>query len=433
MSEWEYIRLMSRNYLQIRCLRQQSEESFQYRMLTSEPIKGLLPCKEREVNGTCYLLYDISSMQNLQSIYAEKKMDFAAFYQLIFSLKRAVKKMEAYLLEPENLMLCPEFMFLDIDTKEMFFLYYPYSEDYDDKRKDFYTFLLLVVDHEDEELTELVYELYEKAEDMQGLAWLEDVYQQLGNIQEGRDECIEKAQVRPDEKPFESKAFLEDSEGQDDVVYEDCKILREEKRISWRKKGMFICFLYVCAMGLFLYFVYSNFILTATENAIIAGALAVLTGGMIFLMYWRLTRKDKEEAEMFEQEETIADCAEFGKRIEAAPMEESYGKTIMFSADENEIENKLYSIGKKNHVTIELKKFPFAIGKKEGAVDAVLADTSISRMHARFFEQDGTLYLEDLNSTNGTYKNGMLLAPHEKVEILPGDEIRFGKLSFLYR
>lgn len=432
MAEWEYVRLMSRNYLQIRCLRQQPEESFQYRMLTSEPIKGLLPCKEREVNGVHYLLYDISSMQNLQSIYAEKKMGFTEFYQLIFSLKGAVKKMEAYLLEPENLTLCPEFMFLDIDTKEMSFLYYPYSKENDDERKDFYTFLLLVVDHEDDELTELVYELYERAEGMQGLSWLEEIYQQLGSIQEGRDECIKKAQVQPEEKLSGSEAFFADSEGLDNEVYDFCTIPGEEKTVSWRNRGLLIGFLYACAVGIFLYYVYSNFILTAVENAVIVGVSVVITGGMVFLMYRRLTKKGTKNIEIF-VEETYTDCAEFGKRIAKTPIEDNYGKTMMFSADENEVENRLYSIGKKNHGTIELQKFPFTIGKKEGAVDAVLADTSVSRMHARFFQQDCTLYLEDLNSTNGTYKNGMLLAPHEKVEVLPEDEIRFGKLSFLYR
>ncbi len=433
MSEWEYIRLMSRNYLQIRCYRQQSEETFQYRMLTSEPIKGLLPCKEREVNGARYLLYDISSMQNLQSTYAEKKMDFAAFYQLIFSLKRAVKKLEEYLLDPANLLLCPEFMYLDIDTREMAFLYYPYSMDSDDTRKDFYTFLLLVVDHEDDELTELVYELYEKAEGMQSLSWLEEVYQQLGRIQEGRDGCMEKAQVQPEKNPFENEALFTNSEVQDNRVYDDCKNFRVEKPVSWRKRVLHILCLYVCAVVLLLYLVYSNFILTAAETAIIVGTLVVLTGGAVFLMYLRLKKEDTEDVKTSEKEESFTGCAEFGKRIEEVPVEDDYGKTIMLSAEENEIENKLYRIGKKGHETIELKKFPFTIGKKEGAVDAVLTDSSVSRMHARFFEQNHTLYLEDLNSTNGTYKNGRMLAPHEKVEILPEDEIRFGKLSFLYR
>ena len=73
------------------------------------------------------------------------------------------------------------------------------------------------------------------------------------------------------------------------------------------------------------------------------------------------------------------------------------------------------------------------IGKKEDCVDGILDDASISRVHARFFQRDSVLCVEDLNSTNGTYKNGIMLAPHEKAEVFPEDEIRFGKLQFIYR
>ena len=39
----------------------------------------------------------------------------------------------------------------------------------------------------------------------------------------------------------------------------------------------------------------------------------------------------------------------------------------------------------------------------------------------------------DLNSTNGTFRNGMRLEPNASEIIEPGDEIRLGKLKFIYR
>ena len=41
--------------------------------------------------------------------------------------------------------------------------------------------------------------------------------------------------------------------------------------------------------------------------------------------------------------------------------------------------------------------------------------------------------MEDLNSTNGTCKNGLMLAPHERVEVESEDEIWFGKQQFIFR
>ena len=60
-------------------------------------------------------------------------------------------------------------------------------------------------------------------------------------------------------------------------------------------------------------------------------------------------------------------------------------------------------------------------------------DASISRLHARIERRDEKILLTDMNSMNGTYKNGLRMEPSETVEIEPGDEIRFGKLNYCYR
>ena len=63
----------------------------------------------------------------------------------------------------------------------------------------------------------------------------------------------------------------------------------------------------------------------------------------------------------------------------------------------------------------------------------MLADNSVSRIHAKFERQGDRVLLTDMNSTNGTYKNGLRMEPQETVEIEPGDEIRFGNLHYCYR
>lgn len=53
---------------------------------------------------------------------------------------------------------------------------------------------------------------------------------------------------------------------------------------------------------------------------------------------------------------------------------------------------------------IKLDPLPFAVGRtNEGQL--ILDSSGISRHHARFFQVDGRLFLEDSGSTNGTYLN----------------------------
>lgn len=119
-------------------------------------------------------------------------------------------------------------------------------------------------------------------------------------------------------------------------------------------------------------------------------------------------------------------------QADAIREEDNYGNTIFF--DESMIEEgKLYAMDQRNKNHIELKHFPYTIGKAAGCVDYVLPDRSVSRIHARFDKEGEKLLLTDMNSTNGTYKNGLRMQPRETVEIEPGDEIRFGNLNYCYR
>jgi len=57
------------------------------------------------------------------------------------------------------------------------------------------------------------------------------------------------------------------------------------------------------------------------------------------------------------------------------------------------------------------------------------AKAGVSRQHARFIKENGTWYLEDLGSTNGTFLNGGRIAPNKKMAIKKGDKVRFGQIE----
>jgi pSer/pThr/pTyr-binding forkhead associated (FHA) protein len=52
-------------------------------------------------------------------------------------------------------------------------------------------------------------------------------------------------------------------------------------------------------------------------------------------------------------------------------------------------------------------------------------DTYVSQQHARFFSRDGSWFVEDLGSTNGTYVNDRRIS--EPAEVHAGDVVRLGK------
>ena len=64
-----------------------------------------------------------------------------------------------------------------------------------------------------------------------------------------------------------------------------------------------------------------------------------------------------------------------------------------------------------------------------GDVEIVLEDPFASSQHARITPQGGTLVLEDLGSTNGTYLNEELVTGPQPLH--PGDRVRIGDSRFV--
>jgi predicted component of type VI protein secretion system len=62
--------------------------------------------------------------------------------------------------------------------------------------------------------------------------------------------------------------------------------------------------------------------------------------------------------------------------------------------------------------------------------DVVIADPSVSTMHAKLQSRGGVWMLSDLGSTNGTFVDGALV--DAEVPLSPGATIRFGEVSALF-
>lgn len=61
----------------------------------------------------------------------------------------------------------------------------------------------------------------------------------------------------------------------------------------------------------------------------------------------------------------------------------------------------------------------------------VIGDKYLSVQNTRIFRKSGKYYIEDLESTNGTYLNGERLGSRA-VELFDGDKISLGRTNFLF-
>lgn len=65
--------------------------------------------------------------------------------------------------------------------------------------------------------------------------------------------------------------------------------------------------------------------------------------------------------------------------------------------------------------------------------DVVIPDDSVSKAHAQLEFVDGSWRITDLESTNGTFVEGVRLAPHVPTPLFYGHSVRFGGVRMQFR
>jgi len=278
-----------------------------------------------------------------------------------------------------------------LESNMFFFLYVPYYEGGNSFLK-LLEYLVDHVDYEDETLVEYVYKMYEQCE-KKGEAYLQ------GQI-------FEDAKVLDVE--YEEKSGIEDEKTEIYTGVADFKsdVVGEELPLSEKSE--------------------LEKVKSKDEKT---GIRSFWDGKKRKNKYAREQYRQKMQMEM----EGYQVAEESVYQEYKSPEKEEYGKTVYIEipVDKEKAVPKLYTMD--GRVVVQLTRDAYLIGKKKEDVDLVLDDFSVSRIHARISRGENGTFLEDLNSTNGTFKNGIRLQPYEKRKLEEGDEIKIGKISFMYR
>ena len=72
----------------------------------------------------------------------------------------------------------------------------------------------------------------------------------------------------------------------------------------------------------------------------------------------------------------------------------------------------------------------FVIGRHAAVCDRTIDDRTLSRRHCRFSARGGRLFVEDLNSLNGTRVGAEDIAPFTPVPVPENQAVTLGRLTF---
>lgn len=386
-----------------------SEENYIFKMLTQNNIEGIPECKVRYLDEKTYLAYDVTAKKSLERTYTDRKMNFGDLTELFYGISRIMHCANDYLLDREGFLLQPKYMFSDMETGEWSCLYYPQqmSVKAEERYRPLSDFLLDRIDHKDEHAVTIAYHFYKisKEEYFSFDSFIGFMEKECLLVQ---SETRKNEVLQKEEREIKSggEIFIEDEVSANE---KECT----ENTTKWRGAVGFL----LVGIGLTAGYGFIPFLKEYAVYVLVPGITMIIVALALFVHIGIAWYKEKNMDMYEEPEEPI--------RVEDYFEDMADDVTVFFDQDEY-----LTLKWKEGHFSKEyvLEEFPVTVGKMKGSVQVVIDDRSISRLHARFRKQGDTVYLQDLDSTNGTYVNEKRLFTGEERIIKRGDEIQFGKI-----
>lgn len=427
----EYRRDFQNSYLVLQ-MEEDMVNTYVHRMITENRISGLLPCSCRRMNGDVLLYYDITSKISLAERCQCRKMAGEDFLTLISTLIKVLTEMEEYLLDGNTLCLDMQYIYLDIEMQSINFCCVPgESWNLENSFRKLMENLLPCIDHQNQRGVLAGYGFYQYA--VKETFSLDGLRQQLEIFRkkEKKDEPQQEEECLIDYKEENIQTyFMENEEG------EEKDNRSQPVLVTLGTVGIFV-------FGVIGWYLWRNYVTYFWIWGIIGGVF-LITVSVIAIC--GMKRKHKSEKEKRQQKENTKTGSVHEKQRENVEIsqgriweqrEDRQERTEMKKwQDVNQTqilnmqqENIFYILEQKypvNGQCIQLKNSGvYFIGKLKDMVDIVLPSGAVSRIHAKIRMEGNRVFLQDLNSKNGTWVNGKEIHGEHEVELKEGAEIRF--------
>lgn len=370
------------------------EKDYRIPMISNNIIHGVLPIKVHCENGQASFYYEISSKQSLDRIVEKIPMDYGRLKRLIKGVKDTLQELELYLLPEDGLLLRPEYIYMNMDTGEYDFCYYPWwHEPAKDGMHKLLEYLLNYLDYQDKAGVAAAYEWY-RASGTENFSIREiDAVADVPKNQNIRKEDMSKKTLEGKENILKNSSEFEGEYMPEWEDEEDKQVMNGSLFHKLFKKRDFF---------------YDK---VDKDNAI-------------------QQRTENKNYTMDKQEQAAVICEpsnDYGAEKNSVEQRDS---TMFLKQGTQAVTRRLMCKNAAAEPDFLLTKHPFIIGKGEDLADGVLKSRSVSRMHAQIECAEGEYYIRDLNSTNGTFVNGELLEMNETVKLEVGDRISFAEIEY---
>lgn len=365
-----YERDIHKSYMKISIA---EEICYDERLILGREIEGTISFEKNFLNGQGQYWYDITGKQALDSFCNVHKINMQFFEMLILRICNQLELLEWNLINANCLMLQPEFIFFSNNGEDVTFALYPQNEgSVFESLQNLMEYLLSKLDHSDKDGVHMAYEIYEET--------LKEGFSIEGikkYILSRRVEILpEESILSVEEVNMPAQKMDEESENS---IYRE--IEKKWTRI-WKK------------------------IKEILQDKV---------------PYVQSEKKNKED---YVPEVVYPDEIEEKEMITIHP-------TVCLGQINEEAKGILSYEGIEGYPDFEIGQLMCVVGKSH-RVKLQIDKETISQFHAKIDYIEGAYYIEDMNSTNGTYVNDKILNYKERKLLKVGDIVRFADVKYRF-
>lgn len=382
--EIQYIRKLMTSHMIIE--QKESLSTWEEKMISHASIPGMLFAESVCEDGNSNLWYNITGKQSLDVVLEGRELAYDLLSKLLMGIYEAAEALDGILLKSENMLLLPECIYTDYETKQIYFCYYPNNTmPVEEAFLQLMEYILTKLAHEDEKAVELAYGIYEQAAKK---GW------SLHQLKEDISLTYQAEETMEESEP-EFHTFQEIKEGQN---------MLEEEKADKEKSGRGRTVLEKCRCWL-------------------QEILHRYLPGEIYLPFSK-----KARAKMSDEEEN---CFIFEPEKAETEAEAVSRPTVLLTQLTSPIEGILRYEGNGGCENLVVEGDEYLIGSDRMCAGFISSNT-VSRKHAKISKVGDIYMIEDLNSSNGTYVGGEPLNYKTKVSLQKNEIVFFAEEKFRF-
>lgn len=398
------------NYILIEIPGDMDSNQYSFKMLEKNKIPGVLCCKVRMEDGQEYWYADINKKKSLLQEYKDKEMQLEEMTLLFQQINAVLEELRTYLINESMVVMNPEYIYRDLEDGTLFMLVIPWNLEEKTMQK-LAEFFLEKMNHRDENGVNAAYHFYrQQSQPNFSLNQFLSILEKENILKRQKVKEIENKQWNPNlESSFEK---LEDREEEEKNSFWTDTEKKPKEMICKKSKNCVVFLILAVAFLSISYFPVMNVFFKMSCRAF--SILLIVFFFIAFLTKDKTTMKSQTKNE----EETVVQEVDIGTK-----------ETVFFDSYDTEEYLKLQWKERGRKKQFVLKNFPCTVGKMKEEVSLCIPDISVSRIHCQFVEKEGKPAILDMNSTNGTFLNGLPVKTGEILEIEKNDEILLGKVT----